>query len=491
MHYIDWFHSHAAIRPAKLAIVSPRVALTYAQFYRAALRTAHRLAESKIEAGQTIGLYVRHPALYSVLAAALNRMGCVIIGFNTLPGSTQAISAPAGVQVDRFVVDQNLVTIAPADAITVDLDWLKSDTKMMKGGWPGQGFRDADSIVHIFTTSGTTGYRKAVAFSTRQLMTLFSRRSFGILGDGRESLYCTFGVQSAAGFIAAFWTFWSGCTLFQGWAAEAAWPIISQNRIARVEGSPAQYREMLQSSDAAMFDLSSLRLAVTAGSVAPQKLVADIRSKVCSSLLNYYGSTEAGIVSYGLVLPSDPDGHSGELMPWVQAEVVDEKDRVLQAGEEGMLRFRCDGMPNAYINDSRAAGEHFKGGWFYPGDMGTISAERVLTISGRSSERLNAGGVKVNPSAIENVITSYPGISECAVFGLPDKFGLDIISAAVVAHDPIDITALQTYCASRLGPRTPRNYMQLKALPRNAAGKILRAELAKIALAQIRTRIEP
>ena len=330
---------------------------------------------------------------------------------------------------------------------------------------------------------------KAVGYSKRHMMTLLSRLSFGIRGEGRDSIFCAFGVQGAAGFLVTFWNFWAGGTVFLGWAPEVTWQVISQHRIARIEGSPAQYRDMLRSSDPSMFDLSSLRLAVTAGSVIPPKLVYDIRSKLCATLLNVYGSTEAGLVSLGLALPGDPFGSSGRVTPWVKAEVVDENDRVLPAGQEGMLRFNCEDMPHAYMNDPRANELHFRGKWFYSGDMGTISSDRILTLSGRSSEHLNAGGVKVSPFTIENHVAAFPGISECAVFGASDEFGLESIYAAVVADGPVDIPALQAYCASALGAKAPTNFLQMPALPRNAAGKVSRADLAQIASAQTRKGI--
>src|SRR5271156_568944 len=77
MGYADWFRRHAATRPNFVAIATPRISLTYEQFHRALHRTAYRLAESNIEAGQVVGVCIKDQALHCVLIAALNRMGCV------------------------------------------------------------------------------------------------------------------------------------------------------------------------------------------------------------------------------------------------------------------------------------------------------------------------------------------------------------------------------------------------------------------------------
>jgi acyl-CoA synthetase (AMP-forming)/AMP-acid ligase II len=143
-------------------------------------------------------------------------------------------------------------------------------------------------------------------------------------------------------------------------------------------------------------------------------------------------------------------------------------------------------MISGYLNDPEANAEHFKDGWFYPGDTGHISEDRVLTVTGRVSERINAGGVKVSPEIVEQAILPFEGIAECAAFGAPDAIGAEQIWLAIVANKDLDFEELRKHCTAKLGVRAPRQFLTLAALPRNETGKVLRAELVELAAAKTR-----
>jgi acyl-coenzyme A synthetase/AMP-(fatty) acid ligase len=336
--------------------------------------------------------------------------------------------------------------------------------------------------MRILTTSGTTGTVKAISFSSRQWEARVLLYSVGLLAEGRSGLTLSeFGFASAGGFRIALETFWAGGTLYLGWPIRSVAEVISRNKIVRTYGSPATYQAILARSNPELFDLSSLRYALATGSATSPGLASSIRSKFCPTYINGYGSTEMGFVSFGISSPQDAPGSCGVIVPWAEAQAVNESDERLPAGVEGILRFRSEDMATAYINDPEASAEHFRDGWFYPGDVGTVSKTRILTVTGRSTERINAGGVKTSPGAIEDVVTSYHGVTECAAFGVADEMGVDQIWAAVVAGPGVDLEGLQSYCGLKLGVRAPRKFLRLPKLPRNANGKILRSELAKLA----------
>jgi acyl-CoA synthetase (AMP-forming)/AMP-acid ligase II len=188
-----------------------------------------------------------------------------------------------------------------------------------------------------------------------------------------------------------------------------------------------------------------------------------------------------GMLSFGVSTPGEAPTSCGILVPWVQAEAVTGDGEILPLGVEGILRFRSEDMATSYLNDPLASAEQFKDGWFYPGDLGIVSHRRTLSVTGRSTERINAGGMKTSPGLIEDVVGSYDGIKECAVFGVPDHMGVEQICAAVVAGPQVDIENLRDYCASKLGVRAPRRFVRLAKLPRNENGKILRGDLAGLA----------
>jgi long-chain acyl-CoA synthetase len=95
-----------------------------------------------------------------------------------------------------------------------------------------------------------------------------------------------------------------------------------------------------------------------------------------------------------------------------------------------------------------------------------------------------AGGNKVSPQVIEDVLLSLPQVTEAAAFGVPDRMGVVQIWAAIVAATPVDMAVLQAARRAKLADKAPKFALQVKGLPRNANGKILRTELIAFATAR-------
>lgn len=483
MSYADWIRRHAITRSGIIAIATPLAKLSYGDFHRALHRSAYRFAESGIEAGQTVGICILNQALHCLVMAVLNRMGCVPVSLTKAGTGGSGVVIPDGLTVDRVIVEDPFQGTRPERAIGVDLEWLRGndDEKIIE--WNKPGLPDGDATSHIFTSSGTTGALKAVGYSTRQIEARIWKRSMGIFGVSRNGrALCQFGFRSTIGFSTVFQSLWSGGTIFLGYADSVIAPLIARHKIERIEASPAQFQGLLEAGNLSEHDLSSLRFVVTSGSATSQKLAASIKEKICRVLIGHYGATELGMISYGPLSVRGPRGDCGHLVPWMQAEAVDQDGNVLPFGEEGLLRFRCEEMASGYLNDAAASGQFFRDGWFYPGDVGTISETRALTLSGRTSDRINAGGVKVAPDIIENVVSSFEGIEDCAAFGVPDEMGVDVIWAAIVVNSKADLSALRSYCVKKLGVRAPRHFIKIAELPRNDMGKVLRKSLPEIAM---------
>jgi long-chain acyl-CoA synthetase len=192
--------------------------------------------------------------------------------------------------------------------------------------------------------------------------------------------------------------------------------------------------------------------------------------------------TEVGLVSiagpadHGL----DPDA-VGPVLPGVEVRVVDEAGRALPPDEEGLLRFRSAGMVTGYLDDPEATARGFPDGWFQPGDVGRLTASGQLRVAGRRDDRMTLGVIKIMPAEIEAVAERFPGVRDCAAFALPSRGLGDIPMLAAVAEPGVDAAALLAHCRAALGMRAPRKVVLVPALPRNAAGKVLRRDLVAMA----------
>src|SRR5262249_27109398 len=118
-------------------------------------------------------------------------------------------------------------------------------------------------------------------------------------------------------------------------------------------------------------------------------------------------------------------------------------------------------------------------GWFRSGDVGARDADGYLSIVGRAKELIISGGFNVYPREVEDVLLEHPAVAEVAVVGEPsDEWGETVGAVVVPEGDDLDTDALLAFAADALAPyKRPRRVRVVDALPRNALGKVVRADL--------------
>jgi acyl-CoA synthetase (AMP-forming)/AMP-acid ligase II len=167
---------------------------------------------------------------------------------------------------------------------------------------------------------------------------------------------------------------------------------------------------------------------------------------------------------------------------------VDEADRAVPAGAEGIIRVASDFGIDRYIDDPIESAQVFRNGWFYPGDLGSVTADNLLIISGRQNDVLNAGGGKLAAEKIEAALTSFDGVVQAAVFMTTNKLGVEEVWAAVVCREKLDPEALRKHCRSRMPVVfVPAHIVPLDTLPINVAGKLDRPRVKEMVLAAARS----
>ena len=175
-------------------------------------------------------------------------------------------------------------------------------------------------------------------------------------------------------------------------------------------------------------------------------------------------------------------GAAGYVTPGMRIEIVDEMDRALPAGTEGIVRILSEYAIDRYVDDAIESAKVFRNGYFYPGDLGTITPERLLVIAGREKAVINVGGNKLNPETIETVLQSYPGVSHAGVFCRANAAGIDEVWAVVAGSAEVDIQGLRSFCAQNLPALfVPNHIVKVSDIPRNDMGRIVRSRLDEIA----------
>jgi 2,3-dihydroxybenzoate-AMP ligase len=211
-----------------------------------------------------------------------------------------------------------------------------------------------------------------------------------------------------------------------------------------------------------------------------------VRQKLGSEVLVAYGSSETGGVTLtDAMIVDDHPGLVGPVFPDVRVEIVDEAGKVIAPGEAGHIRIRTGNSATAYVNDPAGSAAHFRDGWFYPGDLGSVSNDGDLTLLGRPVDTLNIDGVKLAASEIDAAACTKSGIADACAVSLPTEFGGSRLAIAVVAG-PEALEGLAEYVRAAQPSLPQFAIVPVTSIPRSSMGKVDREALASLLAQQMK-----
>jgi acyl-coenzyme A synthetase/AMP-(fatty) acid ligase len=249
-------------------------------------------------------------------------------------------------------------------------------------------------------------------------------------------------------------------------------------------GVPLTFEIIRRQVDVSTLALPRLRYLTQAGGAMAPDTVDWVRQAFQPArLFVMYGQTEATArLAY---LPperaAEKRGSFGVPIPGVTLAVVDELGREMPVGETGHLVARGGNVTGGYLDEPEATAAILHDGWLWTGDLARRDADGFFFHQGRSKEILKIGGHRVSPVEIEQVVQRAPGVAEAAVIGRPDDLLGEVPVAFLVAAPGAtpDPAELKRFCRERLpAVQVPVAFTVVPSLPRNEAGKLLRAELA-------------
>lgn len=221
-----------------------------------------------------------------------------------------------------------------------------------------------------------------------------------------------------------------------------------------------------------------LRAGISVGTALATRIWQRFTEHFACPLWQSYGTSESGPVA--LNRNGTPDGERlalGQLCPGVMVSLNplpdDERASSILVGE---ILVQSPAVALGY-DSSVEGGGRFEGDRFYTGDLGELR-DGVLYFRGRIKTLIAAAGHKVDPAEIEQVLLQHPNVGDVAVVGEPDPDGVEQIKAYVVARPPVPAVELIEFCSARLAPfKVPRKIEFRDSLPRNAMGKLQKAQL--------------
>jgi long-chain acyl-CoA synthetase len=261
--------------------------------------------------------------------------------------------------------------------------------------------------------------------------------------------------------------------------------LIEVHRVTHMHIVPTMFVRLLRLAPEtrARYDLSSLKFVVHGAAPCPASVKAAMVAWWGDVIYEYYGSTEFGIATHiSSAEARRKPGSVGRALPGVNIAIVDDRRRPVAAGEIGEIFVGSDNVPPfTYRGRPESRREVDLDGLVTCGDVGYFDADGYLFLCDRKRDMVISGGVNIYPAEIEAALIAYPGIKDCAVFGLPDEEYGEVLHACIVSADALrglDVAEIRAHLEARLARyKIPRHFELVDTLPREDSGKLFKRKL--------------
>ena len=347
--------------------------------------------------------------------------------------------------------------------------------------------RTTSDLAAILYTSGTTGRSKGAMLSHGNLVhnarTLHAYWHFRP-DDVLLHMLPIFHVHGL--FVACHCALLNGSAMFYEPKFDAARAMQLLQHSTVMMGVPTFYVRLLHESSFGREACRHIRLFVSGSAPLLKETFDEFKSRTGHTILERYGMTEGGMFASNPYEGERRGGTVGFPLPGTELRIVGAGGTATKAGGVGNIQVRGDNVFVGYWGMPEKTREEFTvDGYFKTGDMGTMSADGYVTISGRSKDLVITGGLNVYPKEIEDLIDAMPGVVESAVIGLPHPDFGEAVSAVVVRQKNAAGKALTEsgiIAAIKDGLanfKVPKWVYLVDELPRNAMGKVQKNILRK------------
>jgi 2-aminobenzoate-CoA ligase len=341
-----------------------------------------------------------------------------------------------------------------------------------------------DDVALLAFTSGTTGKPKATMHFHRDLLIIadgYAKEVLGVTPDdifvGSPPLAFTFGLGGLAIFPLRFG---ATATLLETASPPNMLKIIETYKATICFTAPTAYLAMLKAADEGA-DISSLRIAVSAGETLPAPVYERWIAKTGKPILDGIGSTEMLHIFITNRQGDMRPAATGRPVGGYEAKIVDENMKELPRGTIGKLAVRGP-TGCRYLADERQK-NYVKGGWNLTGDSFTQDEDGVFHFAARSDDMIVSSGYNIAGPEVEAALLSHPDVAECGVIGVADAERGQIVEAHVVLAagvepDALTVKRLQDHVKQVIAPyKYPRSVKFVASLPKTQTGKLQRFRL--------------
>ncbi|HJR20610.1 MAG TPA: AMP-binding protein [Dongiaceae bacterium] len=341
-----------------------------------------------------------------------------------------------------------------------------------------------DDVALLAFTSGTTGKPKATMHFHRDLLIIadgYAKEVLGVTPDdifvGSPPLAFTFGLGGLAIFPLRFG---ATATLLETASPPNMLKIIETYKATICFTAPTAYLAMLKAADEGA-DISSLRIAVSAGETLPAPVYERWIAKTGKPILDGIGSTELLHIFITNRQHDMRPAATGRPVGGYEAKVVDADMNEVPRGTIGKLAVRGP-TGCRYLADDRQK-NYVKNGWNLTGDSFSQDEDGVFHFAARSDDMIISSGYNIAGPEVEAALLSHADVAECGVIGVPDPERGQIVEAHVVLAagaepDALTVKRLQDHVKQVIAPyKYPRSVKFVASLPKTQTGKLQRFRL--------------
>ncbi|KAB8141646.1 o-succinylbenzoate--CoA ligase [Chloroflexia bacterium SDU3-3] len=480
----DWLARRASIAPEAPALIAGETRWSFAALDAQASAAARRLAALGLRPGDRVAVLMRNTPLFVALVHAAPRLGVTLVLQNTRLAAPELVWQLNDAGAEALIYDPAFTALA--EAIGQQLPQLvrcDADAFAALAEAPA-ALREhirLDNIHTIIYTSGTTGQPKGamLAYASHWWSAIGSALNLGLRDDDRWVAVLPFFHVGGLAILMRCAIYGIATVLPSSNSADDIALAIERERGTIISVVSTLLQRMVEGRPPPTW----LRCVLLGGGPAPRQLL-----ERCAALgipaIQSYGMTETAsqVVTLAFADALRKLGSSGKPLLPNQIRIEAERKEA-RPGEIGEILISGPSLMRGYINRPDATASALRDGWLHSGDLGYLDDEGFLFVIDRRSDLIISGGENIYPAQIEAVLRQHPAVAEAAVVAMPDPRWGQVPAAFVVLRQgaALDPQALAEFCAQHLARyKLPRQFLALPELPRNAGGKVVRAQLRQL-----------
>ncbi len=348
-------------------------------------------------------------------------------------------------------------------------------------------------VVNMQYTSGTTGFPKGVMLSHHNIANNGYLTGEHMKFTADDKLCCCVPLFHCFGVVLASMNVLThGCTqvMVERFDPLVVLASIHKERCTAVYGVPTMFIAELHHPMFDMFDLTSLRTGIMAGSLCPVELMKQVQEKMYMKVTSVYGLTET---SPGMTQTRIDDSFEarcntvGYEFEFTEVKVLDpETGEECPVGVQGEMCNRGYNTMKGYYKNPEATAEVIdKNGFLHSGDLGIKDEDGNYRITGRIKDMIIRGGENIYPREIEEFLYKLPGVKDVQVAGVPsEKYGEEV-GAFIILHEGVDMQTsdVREYCKDKISRyKIPKYVFFINEFPMTGSGKIQKFKLKEMSL---------